>query len=366
MKILHIIPSLYGGGAEKFAIDLCNELSKKHEVIICSFFDVDDTMFMAKNLHKNVKLVTFNKQTGFDISIFFKVYRLIKNENVDAVNTHLRALVYSLLPIIFTSVVFFHTVHNMAQKETGRFNRFVYKLLFRFFSVTPVAISSKVLESVQKEYGNRFNDLVDNGIKPLGKTYRCNKVKQEIEKYKKDKDTSVFITIGRISQQKNHKMLIDVFNQLIKEGKNIILLIIGDDYSKDQQLLKELSNMAKEDIFFLGMIENIADYLLCSDAFCLSSLYEGLPITLLESLSLGIVPICTPAGGIVDVIDDNIGFISTDFSPEAYQTVIKQYLDLSPKEKEQFSENGEKLFDLKYNISQTAENYIKLYQHKLN
>lgn len=366
MKILHIIPSLYGGGAEKFAIDLCNELSKEHEVILCSLFDVTDSMFMAKNLQQNIKLITLNKKSGLDISIFLKVYRLIKDEKVDSVNTHLRALLYSILSVIFTNTNFFHTVHNMAKNETGKMNRFIYKMLFRFFDVTPVAISSQVLKSVRKEYGKRFDVLIDNGVKPPEKTDEFQKVKQEVEKYKKNEETVVFISIGRISKQKNHKMLIEVFNQLITEGEDVILLIIGADYSRNEQLQKELSSIAKEKIFFLGTKKNIADYLLCSDAFCLSSLYEGLPITLLESLSLSIVPICTPAGGIVDVIDADTGFISAGFSSAAYQIEIKKYLDLSPTEKKQLSENGKILFDQKYNISQTATNYIKLYQHTLD
>jgi len=367
MKILHIIPSLHGGGAEKFTIDLCNELSKEHEVILCSLFDVTDSMFMAENLEKNVKLVVMHKKLGFDFSLFYKLYKLIKEENVDIINTHLRALIYSILPIIFTKHHFFHTIHSLAEKETSKLNRFIYKILFKFFNVIPIAISSQVLKSIHSEYGKNFNILIDNGIKALKKTDEFEKVKYEVEQYKANKDTTVFINIGRILPVKNQRMLIDVINQLRLDGKNVVLLILGaDEYSKNQKFLKELLNIAEDKIFFLGMKKNIADYLLCADAFCLSSLYEGLPITLLEALSLGIIPICTPAGGIVNVIDDNTGFMSIDFSSKAYQSEIEKYLNLSSVEKKRLSENGKILFDQKYNISQTAVNYIKSYEYKLN
>jgi len=366
MKILHIIPSLHGGGAEKFTIDLCNELAKEHEIILCSLFDITDTMFV-ENLQKNVKLIVLHKKSGFDLSMFFKIYNLIKKEKFDIINTHLRALRYSILPIVFTQHHFFHTLHSLAEKESRRFNRFIYKILFRYFAVTPIAISSQVLKSVHKVYGKNFNVLIDNGTTPLKKTNEFQKVKQEIEQYKDNEDTTIFINIGRILPVKNQRMLIEVINQLRSDGENVVLLILGADlYSKNEQFLKELKNLANEKVFFLGIKRNIADYLLCSDAFCLSSLYEGLPITLLEALSLGIVPICTPAGGIVNVIDDDTGFISADFSAEAYHTVIKKYINLSPSEKKRLSENGKILFEQKYNISQTAANYIKLYRHILN
>lgn len=363
MKILHIIPSLHGGGAEKFAIDLCNELSIENEVIVCSLYNITDDMFMAKKLDNNVKLITLNKKLGIDISIFFKILRLLKNEKVDIVNTHLNALFYSILPIIFTRTKFFHTVHNLAQNETRKTYRLVYKIFFKFFNVTPIAISKKVLKSIQEEYGNIINVLIENGVKKPKISNNFDTVKEMVNTYKVNDNTKVFLSIGRIAPQKNQKMLVDVFNRLIANGENILLLIIGDASDRSTKLLKEeLLSLAKDRVHFLGLQENVADFLACSDAFCLSSLYEGLPITLLESLAMGVVPICTPAGGIVDVLSSETGIVSEDFSEEAYLTVIQRYLDLSSLERDELSKNAKALFEHKYDISRTSRSYLMAYE----
>lgn len=363
MKILHIIPSLHGGGAEKFVIDLCNELSNKNEVIICSLYNVTDDMFMVKKLNNNVKLITLNKKLGIDISIFFKIKRLLKSEKVDIVNTHLNALFYSILPIIFTSTKFFHTVHNLADKETRKTYRYVYKMFFKFFRVIPVAISEKVLKSIHEEYGDRFYVLIENGVKKPKVSNNFDKVKEMVNTYKLNDDTKVFLSIGRIAPQKNQKLLVDVFNRLIANNENILLLIIGEASDYSTKLLKEeLLSLAKDRIHFLGLQENVADFLACSDAFCLSSLYEGLPITLLESLAMGVVPICTPAGGIVDVLSSKNGILSEDFSEEAYTTAIQRYLNLSFLEKNELSKNSKALFEHKYDILFTSRNYLMVYE----
>ncbi len=362
MKILHIIPSLHGGGAEKFCIDLCNEMSKQHDVTVCSLFDVSEEMFMAKALSSDIKLVTLGKKLGFDMSVFFKIFKLIRQEKYDVVNTHLRALTYSFLPIIFRRSKFFHTVHSVAHKETSPKFRMIYKLLFQFMNVIPIGISKQVMQSIQQEYGAQFNVLIENGVKPPKASDKIDKVQDEIANCKKTSKTKVFLSIGRISAEKNQTMLIKVFNQLIDEGEDIILLVIGDDPIMGKLLRNQLEQMANKDIHFLGMKENIADYLLCSDAFCLSSLYEGLPIALLEAMSLGVVPVCTPAGGIVDVIHDGEnGWLSDDLSEEAYYKAISRYLHSDEDTRKLMSLKAKQNFDEKYSIEQTSEKYINLY-----
>jgi glycosyltransferase involved in cell wall biosynthesis len=363
MRILHIIPSLHGGGAESFCINLCNELSKEHDVTICSLFDIDEHMFMAKALNPSIKQIILHKQLGLDVSMFFKINQLIHSGNYDCVNTHLRALFYSAPAIVINKTKFFHTVHSLATTEIGKVQRFIYKTLFKFFNATPIGISKKVSASIQSEYGNQFNVLIDNGSKQLKPTEEIELIRHEIQSYKRNEDTKVFLTIGRIAPEKNHRMLIEVFNRLLIEKENVLLLIIGKDDEIGDPLLNQLLQIANSEIHFLGMKQNVSDYLHCSDAFCLSSLYEGLPMTLIEAMSLGVIPICTPAGGIVDVLHDmENGLLSTDISDESYYAKIKQFLSLNVQTKETLSQNALKDFKNSYDIAATADKYIDLYK----
>ena len=89
-----------------------------------------------------------------------------------------------------------------------------------------------------------------------------------------------------------------------------------------------MQERANPKIKFLGEKNNVNDYLLCSDAFCLSSIYEGLPISLLEALSCGITPICTPVGGVPDVIKDGEnGYLSKGFETNDYCKAIRKFIE---------------------------------------
>lgn len=79
-------------------------------------------------------------------------------------------------------------------------------------------------------------------------------------------------------------------------------------------------------IFFLRRVDNISDYLLNAAAFVLSSIFERAPIRLLEALSAGRAPICTPVGGIKNVITKDTGFFSAEVSEAAYTAALKAYL----------------------------------------
>lgn len=364
MKILQIIPSLHGGGAEKFVIDLSNELSENNEVIICSLYNLEEDMFMAKSINKNIKIINLNKKLGIDLKIFFLVLKLILKEKPDVVNTHLRALFYSILGILFSKTIFFHTVHNIAQKETNKLNQLIYSVLFKYFKVKPIAISKKVLESIKEVYHTKFNFLIENGVKRNDITIKAKKVYKEVKKYKFDENTKVFLNIGRISHQKNQEMLIKVFNEL--KDQNIILLIIGQDTTKDQALQTYLKEISNNNIYFLGMKDNIIDYLFYSDFFCLSSKYEGLPITLLESLSMGTIPICTPAGGIPDVLNSNVGFLSVDFSKLNFKKTIMSAMKTNENELSIMRKNSIELFNSNYKIEITGKKYIQLYKREHN
>lgn len=361
MKIIQVIPSLNSGGAEKFCVTLCNELSKTNEVILCTMFDISDSMVFFKQLSSSVRVVTLNKKLGLDFRIFYKLYIFIRREKPNVVHSHLGSLLYLLVAIFFKNLKIFHTIHTLAQKETSRSKLFLYKILFKYFNVVPVSISDMVLSSVKNFYGDNFNYLVENGILEPTISKNIHLVKQEIDSYKNSKNTHVIASIGRIVESKNHMMLLRAVENIIKEDHDLLLLIIGDAQEKDKLLLNKLKQFESDKIKFLGFKENVLDYLSCCDAFCMSSIYEGLPITLLEALSLGVIPICTPAGGIVDVVDQEIGFIAGGFEVENYQESLRSYLNLKDEQKTIMQQKCRQKYIEKYSIEKCANEYQNLY-----
>ena len=99
-----------------------------------------------------------------------------------------------------------------------------------------------------------------------------------------------------------------------------------------------------------------------ANAFCMASHYEGMPVVLLESFSAGCPAICTPVGGILNMIEDGKnGILANDNSEQSYYEAVSRFLEMTPAEKAELKKNALNSFD-KYNIPITAKAYLDYYQ----
>lgn len=365
MKILQLIFSLSSGGAEKFTVDLSNELSKNNEVFFCMIrVDRDkDLSFFKSQLSENVYYINLHRTKGINLKTFFTIFKLIKKIKPDIIHAHLNTILYLYLPALLfkNRIKFIHTIHSIAPKTIGfKWQKKINNVFYKNKIINVVAISQEIKKSFIDFYGHQYIDLIENGVSNPKKSIQFNDVKEEIFELKQKPSDKVFIHIASYSEAKNQKLLIKVFNKLIEEDKGIILLVIGKHF--DSENAKKLKNISKKGIYFLGTRTNISDYLFNSDVFVLSSLWEGLPISLLEALSCGIIPVCTPAGGIPDVIkDESIGYISKNFKEQEFYNSVKKSIDNI----EYFDRKVlKKYYTENFSIENCARNYQLIYKIK--
>lgn len=359
MKIVHILPRIDTGGAEKFCIDMCNTLAKDHDVTMIVLDKIKEDETLRKQISDDVNLLSMEK-TGKSPKAIFTLYKTLKKIQPAVTHTHLRAQAYASLPLILQKIPNIHTVHNLAQKETFEKVRKFYKFLYERFNFTPVSISDEVLESVKEEYGEQFTHKIDNGAKALVKTAQFDETKAYIDSLKTTDQTKVFLSIGRVMEQKNHLMMIEAFEEMFEEGLDAKLIIIGSKTTTKEYADKcEASIKSRDKIFLLGERSNIPDYVYSCDAMCLSSIYEGMPISILETMSAGVPTISTPVGGVVDIIQEGVnGYMSEDVSVASYKKVIRKFLEHPTHDPKKTKE----IFDANYSINTTANNYLELYK----
>ncbi|HBZ20100.1 MAG TPA: glycosyl transferase [Bacteroidales bacterium] len=364
MKIIQIIYSLVPGGAERFVVDLSNEMAQHNEVILYTLRDdsLEDNSYYIPYLSPKVRYNNLKISPGFKPGLIPRFLKILLEEKPDVVHCHLNLVNYLFFSslILKNKIRFIYTLHNSAETEVNsETERKIRRFFFKHKFFIPIAISGETKKSYQSYYKLIDVDVIYNGRKFEGKSPLFNEVKKEIVSYKPDNETLVFCHVSRYDAiQKNQEMLVSAFNKLKGEGYNIILLIIGSGFEKVNSLL----NMAKDHIHFLGVKSNVNDYLYSSDAFCLSSHFEGMPISLIEAFACGCIPVCTPVGGIVDLIDNGItGFISSSTREEDYIDALKQFI----RDKELI--NRGKLVDVYeegFSIEKCTERYMKFYRGK--
>lgn len=121
--------------------------------------------------------------------------------------------------------------------------------------------------------------------------------------------------VGRFSPPKNHPFLLEVFAAVLKKEPNAVLLLVGggDDLPKIQEKAQSLGISGH--VRFLGVRSDVADLMQAMDVFVFPSLYEGLPVTMVEAQASGlpclisdkVPPECIITEGLVDMLPLSAG-----------------------------------------------------------
>lgn len=328
MKIVEVITTLLPGGAERFIVSLSNQLALfGHDVTLVVLKDVENESlgFYVDSISEAVTFKCLNeKKCG--PTIFFKVYKSLSELDADVIHIHSVSATFfcGLSMLLNKKSSFFVTCHNKAESERGygvKFHIKHYLLSHGYFR--HIAISHANAESIERVYGITPSATIYNGISKMTVSERFEEVRNEVSGYKQCDDTKVFSIMARCTPQKNIPRLIRCFNELKKRGHDIVLLIMGSGY--DNEIGRQAQRDALPHIHFLNRKHNVQDYLALSDFFTLSSDYEGMPLSLIEAISFGCIPVCTPVSGCSDIIvDGEIGFISKSFSDEDYINALER------------------------------------------
>lgn len=356
MKILQIIYSLCSGGAERFVVDLSNNLSQNpdDEIILLVVNSLDDPQaaHYLPDVNTKVKVRSVNGK-GLTLSTLFGIYKAIKDERPDIVHLHSNMILIYLPVLLGVRTKFVHTLHSLAHKCLAwgwckPLNRCLYRS-----KVHAVTISQECHESFKALYGKSYDTLIVNGREKIATTSALPEVKQELSRVLKP-DAPVFINVARCHPAKNHPVLFDTFERLTSEGRGCQLLVVGSGHEANSEKYRNHPN-----IHIIGERRNVGDYLACADYFILSSSYEGLPLTLLEAMSMGCVPVCTPAGGIKNVIrNGENGFIANGFeSADLYDSIKEALQDDTTINRDAIIREYEKEYSMKI----CAEKYYQVY-----
>lgn len=357
LKIMHVIFSLSSGGAERVVLNLCNEQVRNHDVILLTILEENEqNSFYQSQLDERVKFINLNSKKGIQLSNFFKVNRIINNEQPLVVHYHLNTILYGIWPAFKKRVKSIHTLHNVAQLTLGFYGqKWINKWLYKTNRIQPVALSNECAESITDVYGLKEIPIVLNGVPKYSQSIEYLKATNFMNQFKTNKESLVYVHVARYNVvQKNQELLFSAFNELIAENKNIHLVIIGRDYP--------VVNFPN--IHFLGEMKNPLDYVCNADAMVLSSFNEGIPMSVLEGFSCGIPVVSTPAGGMKDILsNEKFGMLSKDFSTESFKETLSSMAERIrgnnyPKQ-EIVSE-----FERQYSIDSCSQSYINIYTSK--
>ncbi len=211
---------------------------------------------------------------------------------------------------------------------------------------------------------NRDNvEIINNAIDASKFTFspmQSKKMKKELNLI----DKKVIGHVGRFNEQKNHFFLINVFSELVKKDKNCVLVLVGDGNLKP--LIKNEAERLKisSNILFLGLRKDIPNILQSFDLFLFPSLYEGLPVTLVEAQAAGLSVVTADTVTKEVDITNLITFKSLKDSYHSWANTVMEKLNYNRENTKHLIEKGG--YDIFENAKKLQNFYLKEYSNVRN
>lgn len=296
-KIAFLITGLQAGGAERVISNLANNFAEKnYDVkIIVMKKTVSDYALNPNIDFAGADAVGKEGKNNFIKGLLFYI-KQIKNFKPDVIVSFLpKTIIISMLcKILFfrnIPVIVGERANPVARKNIiGKLNDILFKK----------ADGCVFQTSDAKKYYNIIDESKQIILKnPVSSEFDVEPFKGERKK--------VIVTAGRLSEQKNHELLIEAFSKVKDKFPEYKLVIYGDGPLKDKLQNKIEAVGGENNIILAGRVNQIIDKIHDASLFVLSSNFEGMPNALLEAMSLGLPCISTdcPVGGPREIIVNN-------------------------------------------------------------
>lgn len=351
MKIVHVM-ECFAGGTFKFLVDLTSELSNEEHIVIYGTNRENTPKNFRDLFNKNVKFIEWKTAQREmkplkDIKALWELYIILKKiDDIDIIHLHsskagfLGRIVSFLLGKINRTIYTPHAI-SFLRLDVSPKKREIFIAMEKFasfFGGKIVACSQSEKEAIEKQ-GIKNVTFINNGIRPL-----------QIEKKVNTSDKITIISVGRLSIQKNPKLFNDIALEF-KDNSNIQFIWCGDGELK--------SELTSPNIKCTGWIERkvLENYLANADIYLSTSLWEGLPLSVLEAMSIGLPVVLYNCVGNRDLVENN-GFLYNN------KLKVNTYINIFLKDKKLIKEQGvnsKKIVKRSFNMENMIQSYLNIY-----
>lgn len=172
-----------------------------------------------------------------------------------------------------------------------------------------------------------------------------------------------WITVGRLVEEKDHETLVQAFLAVQRSHPGTRLLVVGD--GPNSAAIRELLRMHDllDSVDLVGEVRDVRPYLNAADAFVLSSRREGLPMALLEALSMELPVVSTGVGSISDVVEsDRSGLLVRPADPDALALAMTRVTHLPDRSRREMGTRGRETVSARYGVSAVADAWDGFYR----
>ncbi|WP_347081617.1 glycosyltransferase family 1 protein [Enterococcus mundtii] len=356
-RVLHFQGRMGKGGAESFMMNLYRRIDRRKVqfdfLIYDDFAHVTDYHEEIKKLGGRIFVVTNPKKNI--IKYWFEVRKLLAEQHFDIVHNEVYFGGGINLLLARKRGITQRIAHSHATSD-GKSSNFLMNLLRKYLHHLLIKEATDFL-AVSKEAGDSLfqghpYEIIHNGIDlSLYKTDEDVRAEKRAELGLSPNDF-VIGNIGRLEKQKNQTYLIDIVSELLQKKPDAKLLIVGAG-SLQKSLEKQITELSlSKNVYLLGERNDIPELFQAMDVFCMTSLYEGLPMVGLEAQASRKKLVLSSTISPDTKLTPNVTFIGLDEAKATWcEAILSQPLN---------NELTQELME--YDVSHTLQQMLKVYK----
>jgi len=365
MKILHIISSNGIYDAESVLLSFLENMKKdgRHEVQLVYLRSrrkkEPDIYFEAQN--RGISTEVLYCRSKLDNAVIENLAQKIEADKISLVHTHgYKSNFYGLRAARTAGVLVVASLHgwtgeNLKVKIYDVLDRRTIQKMDFAICVSP-KIREEALNNKMPEEKVAF---IPNGvdIEKFDEKHAKGSLRGELGL----QGPVVIGCVGRLSVEKGHKFLLEAFKDIHQAYHDTKLLIVGEGDLK-KELEEEAEKMGiKEAVIFTGEREDMPEVYNCMDIFVLPSLTEGIPVALLEAMSMKLPVVATSVGGVPFVLEGDVGKMVGKENPRELAEAISYFIE--KKELcQQYGERARKRVEERFSVGEMVQRYSEVYE----
>lgn len=361
--VCHLISGDLWAGAEVMAFHLLKSLAHSDSVTVSAIvFNNGRLSEELKNAGIDV-IVLEESKYSFPVLVF-KVYQTLRTKRIDILHSHRQKenLLAFFVAILLRGVKLISTLHGMPETINNQrnLNAIITKvnfILLQYIFNRTVVVSNEIRNVLvfSKGFSSQKTIAIHNGI-PLPSSGNIPK------RYVTQSFT--IGSAGRLVRVKDFGLLIDVANLLRNHG-NIQFLLAGDGPLKSE-LQSKVLDLGLNNFTFIGHLDSMSSFYTQIDLFMNTSIHEGIPMTILEAMSMGIPVVAPHVGGIPEIINDCVeGFLIKGRAPQHYAEKCK-ILFMSQSNYLEMAKAAQSKIKNEFSVSKMSQKYINTYLEMFN
>lgn len=293
LRALQMIASLYNGGSQAMIMNLYKNIDR-NRIQFDFIVDHPEYDYYKETIEQlGGKIYTMPLFNGKNVKEVKKAWNdfFANHPEYRIFHSHARSYASIYLPIARKNNV--KTIIHSHNTSNGKGISSIVKSIIQF----PLRFQSDYYFSCSRDAGlwlfgkkvvesDRFF-VLNNAIDARQFRYS----KETRDQYRKEfglDDQKVFIQVGSLSDQKNHRFTIEVFAKLCKEEPDCRLYIVGVGENKDDIEKQIKDNGLENNVFLLGRRSDVSGLLQMADCYIMPSIYEGLSVAAIEAQASGI------------------------------------------------------------------------------